>query len=377
VSMDDPNAVSGFAFCNIVQSVLRQNFAQVQTFTCGPTSILAAKSHLDPAGMIKSSLQLYWTGTLPELSNEHAPCDYIREEVPGVIPYSLGQPGFSGTSSCIECTPLQNAGLQFMWSQTFNSMVNHLVTKSCDSKVLELRFVGQSEYTSVRAEAYQFSSPWAMLQGCDKVFGSCDYKSVGVDAICAETVDYDNCHKLLQLPDLNGADIKTLEMLFNKGGKSWDDADPSGFYKEQFEEQAGPGGRLAAFMVSLESAQIQLGAAVSAAFWPSMDESAVRAACSASGGALLFLYASALVSPGDENNPFSGNLWAPKMEAEMCNHWTWLEGCDFGWSQDVVSVWSWGQRYYMTRAYFLHAVQLQSGAASSPGCGYIPLEKPQ
>ena len=71
--------VSGYAFCDIVVTTLRQNADQALTGTCGPTAWLAALSIQNPAGSIKKGLELYWTGTMPE----------IPAAVPALSPHCL------------------------------------------------------------------------------------------------------------------------------------------------------------------------------------------------------------------------------------------------------------------------------------------------
>ena len=49
-TIEEPNVVSGYAFCDIVVTVLRQNADQAGSGTCGLTVWLAALNILNPAG---------------------------------------------------------------------------------------------------------------------------------------------------------------------------------------------------------------------------------------------------------------------------------------------------------------------------------------
>ena len=167
VTIHRHNAVSPYAFCDIMYTVMRQNFDQAQRGQCGPTAVLAALAHLNPAGAIERGLELYWTGALwrkrcngdcdatewPFYNFHDQPllvsrdCDYIYHDMPaGVVPFGEGQPGTEGNgraARAVTCfgneadcansanTPFTNAGLQGMWSTYFTVMRDIVETGDC------------------------------------------------------------------------------------------------------------------------------------------------------------------------------------------------------------------------------------------------------
>ena len=168
VTIHRHNAVSPYAFCDIMYTVMRQNFDQAQRGQCGPTAVLTALANVNPAGAIERGLELYWTGALWgksgggdndvtewEFHNNDEPvphlvsrdCDYIYQDMPaGVVPFVDGQPGTEGNGGvarAVKClandadcaasanAPFTNAGLQGMWSTYFTVMRDILEMGDC------------------------------------------------------------------------------------------------------------------------------------------------------------------------------------------------------------------------------------------------------
>ena len=99
-TVHDPHAADGYAFCEIAYTVLKQTASQFYN-SCGPTSALAALIVRSPAQAFKKALQLYYTGSLPEIGG--SACPYVYAEQPGLIPFRPNQPGSSayrGTDWC-------------------------------------------------------------------------------------------------------------------------------------------------------------------------------------------------------------------------------------------------------------------------------------
>ncbi|CAE7039165.1 unnamed protein product [Symbiodinium sp. CCMP2592] len=132
VTINDPNAVSGYAFCDIMYTILRQNFDQAGRAQCAPTAVLTAMASTNPAGAMKMGLELFWTGTIKSIPKDEG-CPFIYSDAPpGVIPFAENQPGTEGSDgqplSIGEClgnagdckvatgNPFTNAGLQGMWA---------------------------------------------------------------------------------------------------------------------------------------------------------------------------------------------------------------------------------------------------------------------
>ncbi|CAE7356481.1 unnamed protein product [Symbiodinium sp. CCMP2592] len=134
VTINDPNAVSGYAFCDIMYTILRQNFDQAGRGQCSPTAVLTAKASTNPAGAMKMGLELFWTGTINGTPKNEG-CPFIYSDTPpGVIPFAENQPGTEGSdgqplsigsdgcsgnsADCqvAEGSPFTNAGLQGMFA---------------------------------------------------------------------------------------------------------------------------------------------------------------------------------------------------------------------------------------------------------------------
>ena len=168
VTIHRHNAVSPYAFCDIMYTVMRQNFDQAQRGQCGPTAVLTALANVNPAGAIAKGLELYWTGALwvkgpgdndvtyewgfqipnnPARSVVSRDCDYIYHDMPaGVVPFEDGQPGTEGNGgvaqeiACLgneaDCdasadSPFTNAGLQGMWSTYFTALRDMVEEGDC------------------------------------------------------------------------------------------------------------------------------------------------------------------------------------------------------------------------------------------------------
>ncbi|CAE7784741.1 unnamed protein product [Symbiodinium necroappetens] len=149
VTVKDNNAVTGYAFCDIVHTILRQNFDQAQRGQCAPTAVLMALSNVNPAKAIKIGLELFWTGTFHGVPPQFDQCHYIYDDMPpGVVPFDVGQPGTEGSGSkplpmpclgnandCEQSTgaPNTNAGLQGMWAIKMTALRDFATAKSCDA----------------------------------------------------------------------------------------------------------------------------------------------------------------------------------------------------------------------------------------------------
>eukprot|EP00439_Symbiodinium_sp_Y106_P025259 s1850_g3.t1 len=147
VEVKDTNAVTGYAFCDIVHTILRQNFDQAQRGQCAPTAVLMALSNVNPAKAIKIGLELFWTGTFHGVPPQFDQCHYIYDDMPpGVVPFDVGQPGTEGsggkplpmpclgnTNDCEQSTgaPNTNAGLQGMWAIKMTALRDFATAKGC------------------------------------------------------------------------------------------------------------------------------------------------------------------------------------------------------------------------------------------------------
>merc|ERR1719436_1604354 len=117
-------------------------------------------------------------------------------------------------------------------------MINHMVLKSCDTRFLQLQFLGQSQHNTVQALGSQKSTPWIELQFCEKVFGACKYRSKGIDWACGRATEKGRCRELLQLPNLTAMDATALETKVKALHSSWENVDPTGFWRKHLKEQA-------------------------------------------------------------------------------------------------------------------------------------------
>lgn len=357
----DKNAVSGYAFCDLVQGVLRQNADQAGTATCGPTAVLAALTQVNPAGAIKRGLEIFWTGTIPELPADAQPCEYLYSEVPpGVIPFLPGQPGTEGSAGralllpCLgneaDCeqavdAPNTQAGLQGMWSLMFGSASDRRKTGGCSENYWYVRYPGRDprENALVRME----TSVADIMTLCDTVLGergTCKYLTNYDLCDKVKLEDKEQCRRFHTIPGLTPRDMNAFE-LYEKHG-----AVPAPF-GEIFQQSMAPGGRIHSFLAGVTALGLGAGELIAAVTMSSLSESVTEQLCSNPRGSLLFVYAGGLpASAPEEGHPFDG---PGNPEYSACNHWVYAEGCNFGPEKDAVSIWTWGYRMYVTKNFLM------------------------
>ncbi|CAJ1338908.1 unnamed protein product [Effrenium voratum] len=357
----DKNAVSGYAFCDLVQGVLRQNADQAGTATCGPTAVLAALTQVNPAGAIKRGLEIFWTGTIPELPADAQPCEYLYSEVPpGVIPFLPGQPGTEGSAGralllpCLgneaDCeqavdAPNTQAGLQGMWSLMFGSASDRRKTGGCSENYWYVRYPGRDprENALVRME----TSVADIMTLCDTVLGergTCKYLTNYDLCDKVKLEDKEQCRRFHTIPGLTPQDMNAFE-LYEKHG-----AVPAPF-GEIFQQSMAPGGRIHSFLAGVTALGLGAGELIAAVTMSSLSESVTEQLRSNPRGSLLFVYAGGLpASAPEEGHPFDG---PGNPEYSACNHWVYAEGCNFGPEKDAVSIWTWGYRMYVTKNFLM------------------------
>lgn len=79
------NAVTGWAICDIVRTVLQQNANQAGRGSCAPTAFLSSLSIGAPVHMLKMALEIFWTGKLESMlpAGTGYPCDFVYDQLPG------------------------------------------------------------------------------------------------------------------------------------------------------------------------------------------------------------------------------------------------------------------------------------------------------
>jgi hypothetical protein len=260
-----------------------------------------------------------------------------------------------------------------MFSQAMGTALDRLIMGSSEPALYQLVFKGQSNRSMVATEAAQGTPTWGQVQMSCAILGACTWSSAGINRICETKTQAESCKELLQIPHMTGAEADALKTwaAVQQGG-TWAEQDPTGFYQETFDAANAPGGRINTFLAGLQSADITP-EDVLAGLNPSMDQPELDDACSSQGGAILSVFSDFLQSEGSEAAPFSG----PPVSIQSgvtptCNHWVWLESCHNGAQQNVVIIWSWGKRWYMTMDYLMNALQEQpSRSTHSPVCGHI------
>jgi hypothetical protein len=260
-----------------------------------------------------------------------------------------------------------------MFSQVMGTSLDRQIMGSCEPALFQLVFKGQSNRSMVGTEAAQGTTTWSQVQISCSILGACTWSSAGINRLCEAKTQVESCKELLQQPHMTGAEadaLQTWAAVTQGQGSTWAEMDPTGFYQETFDAANAPGGRINAYMADLQSADISP-EDVLAGLNPSMDQAELDDACSSKGGAILSVFSDFLQLAGTEAAPFSGPPVSIQ-SLEPCNHWVWLETCSAGALQNIVVIWSWGQRWYMTTDYLMNALQEHPSLDThSPVCGHI------
>ncbi|CAE7204779.1 unnamed protein product [Symbiodinium sp. CCMP2592] len=218
-AVHDPHAADGYAFCEITYTVLRQTASQFYN-SCGPTSVLAALLVRSPVLSFKKALQLYYTGSLPEMHS--SPCPYIFTQQPGLVPFEEDQPGANGlqggdlfwcpdsdlNSHQVSKTrpQCQSIGLQRMWVVGMLAAYEHKVQveRTGGDKCTEWMtstYPGESPQVALTRNHAFRTAPSAVVWVCGQVVGgqedACYYASNFVED-CAPHFGSSVCTQLLK-----------------------------------------------------------------------------------------------------------------------------------------------------------------------------------
>mmetsp|Transcript_9309 Transcript_9309/g.21628 ORF Transcript_9309/g.21628 Transcript_9309/m.21628 type:complete len:544 (+) Transcript_9309:136-1767(+) len=117
------NGCNSFALCDMLLTVMTLSANQEQTGTCGPTSLFTALSQAGPVRALRLATEIVWIGKTSYMSNN--PCYYIYYMVPGV--QDLKNKGSSGQYPEF----VQNPGIEFMFTQSFNTAYFSHSTGGC------------------------------------------------------------------------------------------------------------------------------------------------------------------------------------------------------------------------------------------------------
>ncbi|CAE8668629.1 unnamed protein product [Polarella glacialis] len=361
----DKTAGSGFALCELVTTTLQNSNFQLFN-SCGPTAVLAALIIRSPVQALKKGLQLFYTGTLPELSVQ--PCPYIYEQQPGIMPYNASQPGFNkfpaGTNMCpgeaVQAEggtlgPCQAVGIQKMWISTFLSAYDVKLRKQmgiqdvCGRKIFQSLYPLEPEKDAQLTRNSHLTAPAAILFMCEValgggVEGSCQYSTPSFQACSTATgFSLEACANIVKGVGITTEDLGDLFVAIQK---------PSTMEQEFAKITARPSFEL--FLSQIPGATKQVGIdALLRAQAPSSDSVAQAAllqqACDTE-KAMLFMDAEALNKP---NAPVG-----------QCNHWIVLDSC----AQSDYKVWTWGSFRFVNKAYLERHVcgVLLHGTKSQP-----------
>lgn len=334
----DSSAGTGYAFCELVVTTLRQSNRQLFN-SCGPSSVLSALIMRSPVEAFRKGLQLYYTGTLPGLP---APtCSYIYDQQPGIMPFEAGQPGFSTFPGAELCPgdltqeegllllqegksdsepPCQAIGIQKMFITTlltsYDNKLRQAAGVAACPEIYTAIYPGENEQEAGRTKEAHLTAPAFIRYACDVVLadgvlGTCKYISDKTAKCTAANLQAEVCE---------GAGI-TSESLGQL----------------QRALHAGQRDHMATLLSTprdkafVAAANGDIGAAVPvllSAFMPSASGSAMDMGqvCAAK-SAMLFIFS-------DGTTGFK----ADASGRQSCNHWITMAKCE----EDSYHVWTWG-----------------------------------
>eukprot|EP00440_Ansanella_granifera_P005046 gb/GFBE01005470.1/.p1 GENE.gb/GFBE01005470.1/~~gb/GFBE01005470.1/.p1 ORF type:complete len:545 (+),score=121.95 gb/GFBE01005470.1/:1-1635(+) len=347
----DAIAGSGYAFCELVVTTMRQSNAQLFS-SCGPSAVLSAMIMRSPVEAFRKGLQLYYTGSLPGLPV--SPCSYIYDQQPGIMPFAAGQPGFSsfpqGTQYCPgektqeegvvaenwQELPCQATGIQKMWITTLlvsydNRLRQEAGVTACP-EIYTALYPGESEQVAGHTKASHLTTPAFLKYACDVgladgVLGTCKYLSDGA-AKCmaaAPTLSAEVCERVAEGTGITSEALGQIQTAFTTSG---DPASMIPIIKAPSEK-----GFQLATKGNVEGAV----PGMLAAFMPKASGSAIDLdkVCAAK-SAMLFVFTDGL-------NLFGKNV---PDASRICDHWITMATCD----GDHLEIWSWGVIFPITKA---------------------------
>ncbi|CAE8723140.1 unnamed protein product [Polarella glacialis] len=344
----DKTAGSGFALSELVTTTLKNsNFLLFNS--CSPTAVLAALIIRSPVQALKKGLQLFYTGTLPELSVQ--PCPYIYEQQPGIMPFKGGQPGFNkfpaGTNMCPgepvqaeggSSGPCQAVGIQKMWISTFLSAYDVKLRKQigvqdvCNRKIFQSLYPLEPEKEAQLTRNAHLTAPAAIQFICEValgggVEGSCKYGTPSFqDCSTATGFSLEACANIVKGVGITTDDLGDLFLATHKLSTMEQEL------AKIFERPS-----TALFRSQIPGATKKVGIkALLDAQAPSSDPAATAAllqqACGAE-KAMLLVGSDAVKDPNAPVGP--------------CTHWIFLDSC----GESDYKVWSWGQFYFVKKAH--------------------------
>ncbi|CAE8615957.1 unnamed protein product [Polarella glacialis] len=346
------HAGDGFALCEFTQTILKQSNHQLLN-NCGPTAVLAALVIRSPALAFKKSLQLYYTGALPEMDT--TPCPYVYEQQPGLIPFNASTPGYNafpaGTNMCPgvmlqtegsggggQCQPV---GIQRMWTTSMLDTYEQKMRREaglddgCSRSLYESLHPEEPTDKAQLTRNSMLVGAAAVVYTCSVAFGApCTFISPAVSE-CMQQLNLDEaaCTHLLTSKGASLSDSALVTPLAKQamGSGNWAPV-------EQMIDERPTLTRWLGLLNGTSTAEKvkSLPVLMNLAMNPSSDGEATAAmmakACNAE-HAMLAVNGAVL-----EGQPGGG----------PCDHCIFLEGCE----GDSYQVWSWGVFYTLPKASF-------------------------
>jgi len=341
----DTSAGTGYAFCELVVTTMRQS--NIQLFnSCGPSAVLSAMLMRSPIEAFKKGLQLYYTGTLPGLPEP--PCSYIFNQQPGIMPFEDGQPGYEtfpkGTHFCpgemnqeegvkqgTKGKPCQAIGIQKMWITTLLAAYDNKLRKDAGvptcPEIYTAIYPAENEAVATHTKASHVTTPAFMKYAsdvalADGTLGTYKYLSGGVaKCTAAAGLSTELCEKLAEGVGITSEGLGKLQKAYND--HKLEEimvilAEPSnvGFVlAANGEESAAVTGMIASFTPTATGSALNL------------DE-----VCGTK-NAMLFIFTNGLYEGGAD-------------AANVCDHWVTISTC----GEDTVDTWTWGSIRRVSKA---------------------------
>ena len=234
-------AAASWGLCDVVHSIILNNFNQVGGGTCGPTALLDALSFRSNKNAFKTATMLLWTGTLPTLPVP--PCPYIFGQFPGLVQFP--DPDKVDCSNPVvwpngaDCQkmknfnqPLNAVGLQAAWVQSMLAAQAHSVAGACSTDgplQLMTEYNIETEWASIKAA--QQTVPAQMEWIGTHVLGVDMTYHVGTSELCKGLTFTsgalalpDPCSRVLSFPGVVGTDVEVLKNLIPAvltGDRDW------------------------------------------------------------------------------------------------------------------------------------------------------------
>jgi len=268
-------------------------------------------------------------------------------------------------------SPCQNVGLQEMWTQATLASNLKDITQTCDDETakLPMNFPGQSMELARIAHANQATTPAGEAAICDMGIGlgkkgTCSY--IFDKSLCAAFKDRDACVHAITVPGMTGYETSLLQQCASPANE-----DKSCMQKLP-EEHKG----IHEYLGGVQQGAAQdMNTAVGAVLKSMMPTSGsetknlLGSFCEHK-YIMLYIKGSAVKGSGpgstSPSNPMPLSDPLP-VDAVTCDHWIVLEDCSVeGTPHDVVSLWTWGYRLYVTKQ-FMHEKNFICGAVVADG----------